>query len=199
MLVETKQRLRRPMLPVARAISGLGITPNALTVAGLLIALLAGAALALGNSLAALIALLFSGLCDLLDGDVARLRPDRDRRFGAFLDSTADRISEIAIFAGLLLYQVHLGAPSRLWTLAWVLALTGSLLVSYTRARAEGLGVACRIGLADRSVRLVLVLAMLIAGLSRSGPFLALLAALSWITVLQRTVHVGRAARGSAG
>jgi CDP-diacylglycerol--glycerol-3-phosphate 3-phosphatidyltransferase len=196
MLVETKQKLRRPMLPVARGLSGLGITPDALTVAGLLIALLAGAALALGHPLVALIGLLLSGLCDLLDGDIARLRPDRDRRFGAFLDSTADRIGEIAIFSGLLLHRVHLGAPSRLWALSWVLALTGGLLVSYTRARAEGLGITCRIGLADRSVRLVLILAMLIAGLQRSGPFLALLAVLSWITVLQRTVHVRRAARG---
>jgi phosphatidylglycerophosphate synthase len=199
MLVETKQRLRRPMLPVARGLSGLGITPDALTLTGLLIALLAGAALALGHPLAALVGLLLSGFCDMLDGDVARLRPDRDRRFGAFLDSTADRVGEIAVFTGLLLHRVHLGAPGRLWALCWVLALTGGLLVSYTRARAEGLGIACRIGLADRSVRLVLVLAMLIAGLQRSGPFLALLAVLSWITVLQRTVHVRRAARGSAG
>jgi CDP-diacylglycerol--glycerol-3-phosphate 3-phosphatidyltransferase len=195
MLVETKQKLRRPMLPVARGLSRLGITPDALTVAGLVIALLAGAALALGHPLVALIGLLLSGL----DGDVARLRPDRDRRFGAFLDSTADRIGEIAIFAGLLLHRVHLGAPSRLWALCWLLALTGSLLVSYARARAEGLGITCRIGLADRSVRLILILAMLIAGLGRSGPFLALLAVLSWITVIQRTVHVRRAARGAAG
>jgi len=199
MLVETKQRLRRPLLPLARGVAALGITPDALTVTGLLIALLAGAALAFGHTFLALIGLLLSGLCDLLDGDVARLRPGRDRRFGAFLDSTSDRISETAIFAGLLLHRVHLGAPGRLWTACWVLALTGSLLVSYTRARAEGLGVACRIGVADRSVRLILVVAMLIAGLPRSGLFLAFLAVLSWITVLQRTVHVWRTARGPVG
>jgi CDP-diacylglycerol--glycerol-3-phosphate 3-phosphatidyltransferase len=167
-----------------------------LTAAGLLAALFSGISLALGRLLAATFGLLLNGLCDLLDGDVARLRAGRDRRFGAFIDSTADRIAEVSIFAGLLMQRVRVGTLTSTWALGWLLALTGSLLVSYARARAEGLGIVCRVGLADRSVRLILVLAMLIAGLQHSSPFLWLLAGLSWITVAQRVVHVRRAATG---
>ena len=196
MLMETKQRLRQPLLPLARGLAGLGIGPDALTAIGLLIALVSGAALTLSHPWVAIVGILLSGLCDLLDGDIARLLTGRDRRFGAFLDSTADRVAEICIFGGLILQRVRIGTLTLPWVLAWLLALTGGLLVSYARARAEGLGIVCRVGLADRSVRLVLILAMLFAGLAHSGPFLGLLALLSWITVAQRVVHVRRAATG---
>jgi CDP-diacylglycerol---glycerol-3-phosphate 3-phosphatidyltransferase len=194
MLIEAKQKLRQPLLPVARLLSGLGIGPDLLTAAGLLAAVFCGIALVFGRVLAAILALVASGLFDLLDGDVARLRPGRDRRFGAFFDSTSDRVTEICLFGGLLLHRVRFGpAPSWPWTLAWLLALTGGLLVSYARARAEGLGIECRVGIADRSVRLVLVVVMLIAGQRHDEPFLWVLAALSWITVFQRVLHVRRA------
>jgi CDP-diacylglycerol---glycerol-3-phosphate 3-phosphatidyltransferase len=200
MLIEAKQKLRQPLVPIARALSGFGIGPDLLTAAGLLAAILCGIALTSGHVLAAILALVASGVCDLLDGDVARLRPGRDRRFGAFFDSTSDRVTEICLFGGLLLHRVRLGpAPSWPWALAWLLALTGGLLVSYARARAEGLGIDCRVGIADRSVRLVLVVAMLIAGQRHQEPFLWILAALAWITVVQRVLHVRRAAAGAAG
>jgi hypothetical protein len=80
-------------------------------------------------------------------------------------------------------------------SLVWLLAFTGSLLVSYARARAEGLGLTCSVGIADRSLRMVIVLIMLFTGFRRSGVFLAVLAILAWFTVGQRVVHVGRLAR----
>jgi CDP-diacylglycerol---glycerol-3-phosphate 3-phosphatidyltransferase len=200
MLTEAKRKLRQPLLPVARVLAGRGVTPDLLTAAGLLAAVFSGIAIVFGHIFAAILGLVASGLCDLLDGDVARQRPGRDRRFGAFFDSTSDRVTEICLFGGLLLNRVRLETgPTLSWTLAWLLALTGGLLVSYTRARAEGLGIACRVGVADRSVRVGLIVVMLIAGLRHGEPFLWVLAALSWITVIQRAVHVRRAVSGAAG
>jgi CDP-diacylglycerol--glycerol-3-phosphate 3-phosphatidyltransferase len=200
MLTDLKLRLRRPLLPLARGLAHLGVGPDALTAAGLLAAVLAGAALTMGRSLPAVVLLLLSGLLDLLDGDVARLQARRDNRFGAVFDSTADRVAEICVLGGLLLGRVRLGpSPTWPWVLAWLLALTGGLLVSYARARAEGLGIECRVGVADRGVRVALVAALLVAGARFAGPLLAVLAALSWITVVQRLTHVHRLVRRDAG
>jgi CDP-diacylglycerol--glycerol-3-phosphate 3-phosphatidyltransferase len=195
MLIETKERLRRVTLPLSRALVSAGVAPDWLTAAGLVAAACTGFALALGEVPLSLAFLLVSLLCDLLDGDVARLRARGPSAFGAFLDSTADRISEAFLFAGLLIGKsAHGGGLHPLWILAWVLALTSAFLVSYTRARAEGLGLSCRIGIADRSVRMVLVVAMLVAGLRASGYFLGVLSLLGWITVGQRIGHVRRQA-----
>ncbi|MBP6874980.1 MAG: CDP-alcohol phosphatidyltransferase family protein [Candidatus Eisenbacteria bacterium] len=199
MLITTKQRMRRIVMPLARLCVRAGITPDQLSLAGLLGAVLSGLSLAYGKLIPALAWLAFSLLCDLLDGDVARLRAQGPSRFGAFLDSTLDRISEALLFAGYLVGTARArGGLEELWVAAWALALTGGFLVSYTRARAEGLGIECRIGIADRSLRMLLFIAMLLAGYRTSLYFLAALGVLNWVTVGQRAALVRREA-GSSG
>jgi CDP-diacylglycerol---glycerol-3-phosphate 3-phosphatidyltransferase len=196
MLTGTKQRLRALVMPVARAMARLGVSPDALTGIGLVTAACAGVSIALGRPTLGALWLLLNALCDILDGDVARLTRSHASRFGAFFDSTSDRVSEAFIFGGLLIGKsLHGAGADWVWMLVWLLAFTGSLLVSYARARAEGLGLSCSVGIADRTLRMVIVLIMLFTGYRRSGAFLAGLAGLAWFTVGQRVVHVGRLAR----
>ena len=196
MLTGTKQRLRAVVMPLARAMARLGVSPDALTGAGLVTAACGGVTIALGRPALGALWLLLNALCDILDGDVARLTRRHASRFGAFFDSTADRVSEAFIFGGLLIGKsLHGAGTDWVWMLFWLLAFTGSMLVSYARARAEGLGLSCSVGIADRSLRMVIVIIMLFTGYGRSGAFLAVLALLAWFTVGQRVVHVGRLAR----
>ena len=125
--------------------------------------------------------------------------------FGAFYDSTLDRVGESAVFAGLALYFLQGGVPETQTTLAVGLAMAAlvtSLLVSYTRARAEGLGLECTVGLAARAERILLLGApALLFGPGRDGVLLfwivVILALATAITVVQRVVHVARVAGGA--
>jgi CDP-diacylglycerol--glycerol-3-phosphate 3-phosphatidyltransferase len=199
MLAGTKQKLRGITLPLALALARARVAPNLLTAAGLVIAACAGLAVALGHLLLGFVLLVASALCDVLDGDVARHTPGRVSRFGAFLDSTSDRVSEAFILGGLLIGQAfHGGGFTWLWVLLWLLAFSGSFLVSYTRARAEGLGLSCQVGFADRTLRLGLVMVMLIVGFRHSAIFLAVIGLLAWFTVGQRVTHVWRQAERAA-
>ncbi len=196
MLTGTKQQLRGVVMPLARVMTRLGVSPDALTATGLVTAACAGVSIALGRPVAGALWLLLNALCDILDGDVARLTRRHASRFGAFFDSTSDRVSEAFIFGGLLIGKsLHGAGTDWVWLFFWLLAFTGSLLVSYARARAEGLGLTCAVGIADRSLRMVIVLIMLFTGFRHSGLFLAGLALLAWVTVGQRIAHVGRQAR----
>ena len=200
MLTRTKGTLRRSVAPVARALAAAGVSPDLLTASGLLLAILAAAAIASGRNLIGLALLLSSALCDILDGDVARATPGRSMRFGAFLDSTFDRIADALLLGGILIGKLeHGGGLEWPWAAAWILALTGGFLVSYARARAEGLGLPCAVGLADRTLRVVLIAVMLLLGHRSTGWLLALIALLAWITVVQRIVHVRRLALSSGG
>jgi CDP-diacylglycerol--glycerol-3-phosphate 3-phosphatidyltransferase len=191
-----KQSVRRPLQPVARRLRGLGIRPNHVTLAGVLAACGAAVCLAADRLTLALVWMAVSLLCDMLDGDLARLDPQRSSPFGAFLDSSVDRISEAVVFGGLLIGQLHAEAGAgTLWLVLWILALTGSFMVSYARARAEGLGIPCAVGFAERPERMVVLLALIIAGWQLSIWFLAALAVMSWLTVSQRIAHVARAVR----
>ncbi len=191
------QRVARRILdPVAAGSLRLGLSPDALTIAGLLLSIVAGIAVAMGRLYPATLLLFLGALCDILDGSMAR-RAGRSSRRGAFLDSTLDRLAEIAVFIGLL---VHFRAQLLVQVLVFV-ALTGSLMTSYARARAEGLGVDCKVGLLERPERLaLLILGLLLAPLSLAGVGLlvwviALLALLTYVTTLQRILHVlGRTA-----
>lgn len=188
-----KQTLRKPLLPVARWLDAAGAHPNHLTIFGLLASLLAGIALAMGSRTLGIVWLLVSLFCDMLDGDIARLTPSKGSRFGAFLDSCADRVSEILVFGGLLIGKnYHDAGFGWAYVTVWTLAVAGSYMVSYTRARAEGLGIACAIGFAERPERMVLLLLLLLFGFAASGWFLLILALLTWWTVYQRVSHVAR-------
>jgi CDP-diacylglycerol--glycerol-3-phosphate 3-phosphatidyltransferase len=175
----TKGLLESIASPLARA----GVSPNVLTLCGLLAMIAVACVLSLGHERLAGLLLIPVALLDALDGALARLT-GKATRFGAFFDSTLDRFAEIALYLGLL----YLYRGSTLETVLIYLTITGSLMVSYTRARAEGLGLECKVGLFTRLERLaVLTLGLL---LEQTLIALIILAIFSNLTVLQRVWHV---------
>jgi CDP-diacylglycerol--glycerol-3-phosphate 3-phosphatidyltransferase len=185
-----KERWRAGVLPVGRALGRIGLTPNALTALGLVLNIAAGVILATGAYQWGGLAYLAASAFDSLDGAVARAM-GQTSRFGAFFDSLADRYSESAVLLGLA-WGLTLSGQ---WTLVAAVGATlvGSLMVSYARARAEGLGVDCEIGLLQRTERiLVLGVGLLFAELLLAPVLLALAVATN-VTVVQRVLHVRRA------
>jgi CDP-diacylglycerol--glycerol-3-phosphate 3-phosphatidyltransferase len=178
-------RLREFTLPLvdgtAHGLMRLGITPDALTWAGLALAILAAYFAAQGAWIRAGVAYLVGGPLDALDGALARAI-DRPSRFGAVLDSTLDRYGEGALLSGIGYYFARQGRPTEV--LLVCVALLGSLMVSYLRARSESVGIENKVGLLTRLERYVIML----AGLFAARPDLALwpLAVLSHFTVIQR-------------
>ena len=203
--------------PAVRLVAALGIGPNTLTVIGCIFSLFSGVAFFEGGFRLGSLLLVLSGLCDILDGQLARSR-QRVSTFGAFLDSTLDRFSEAIVLVGIAgFYVVNLvdlvrdparvleelgrGLEPRTWavvSLVAMLALVGSFLVSYTRARAEGLGLECRVGWFERPERLLLIM---VAGAFGVGPVmpgaLLLLTILSFATAGQRLIYVWRKTRST--
>jgi CDP-diacylglycerol--glycerol-3-phosphate 3-phosphatidyltransferase len=179
------------LAPLVAALDAVGISPNALTVLGLLLNFAAAAVVATGRLQAGAVAFLVASLFDMLDGSLARRRGVVSRT-GAFLDSTFDRLSETALFVALLLDHARSPyGPS--WMPAMILvALAGSLTTSYARARSEGLGQECKVGWLERPERVVLLVVGLLFGGEILGFAIFALAGLSWITVGQRIVHVVR-------
>lgn len=171
--------------PVIGILGKSGIKPDALTFTGLAINIGAAYVIATGHFPLGGILILVAGLFDLLDGALARFAK-KTTKFGAILDSTVDRISEAAIFCGLLVWYM----PGRLEILLIFAVLIGSFLVSYIRARAEGLGLECKVGLFTRAER-VIVLAV---GLLVNQVVIALwiLVVFVYITVVQRLVYLRR-------
>jgi CDP-diacylglycerol--glycerol-3-phosphate 3-phosphatidyltransferase len=176
--------------------------PNMLTTLGFLVTLASGYAFHLHLVRIAGFLVLLGGLFDILDGRIARLS-GLGSKFGAFYDSTLDRISEIATFFGLLsLFNDYRTELSHVGMIYWImLGMASSLMISYTRARAEGLGLDCRVGLVPRAERVVLMgLAALIFGEDWNALALRVviiaLAILSSITAFQRIVWVWQHARG---
>ena len=151
-----------------------------------MVTLSAACVVSLGYLFAGGLLVLFAGVFDLLDGALARAK-EQSTKFGAFLDSTLDRISEAALFFGLLVFY-YLEDPKtpEVWLL--YLALAGSLMVSYTRARAEGLGLKCESGVFTRAERVVLMAVGLL--INQMLVVLIILAALTWVTVIQRFYNV---------
>ena len=190
-----RRALSRFIDPVTATLQRLGVTPNAVTVAGLFVAAGVGALAAVGSLLAAGLVFAFSAAFDGLDGSLAR-RIGITSKFGAFLDSTIDRYSEGLVLLGLLIYAHSRG----LWPeeVLVMITLVGSFMISYTRSRAESLGVDCKVGLLTRMERYVLMTAMLLLS-SFWAPALTLglvlFAALTHFTVLQRVRHVRRTMR----
>lgn len=176
--------------PVARVLSRTGITPNALTVLGFLVSIAAAVLIAKGYFLAGGVVVLFAGVFDLLDGPLARVS-GKSTRFGALLDSAFDRLSEAAVIAGIVAYYVyHDGGWECLLAYA---AFVGSVMVSYLRARSEGLGIKNEVGIFTRAERVIVMSLGLIIGQweDKSIPvMLGIIAALTFITVIQRLVHV---------
>ena len=187
--------------PLARAFIRAGVHPNVITTIGTLIVVSAGVAFGFGEIRLGGLLLLVSGVFDILDGQVAR-QGAMTTTFGAFYDSTLDRVGESAVFAGLAFYFMQGGVPASQAPIAVGIAMTAlvtSLLVSYTRARAEGLGLECTVGIAARAERILLLgVPVLLFGPGRDGALLfwivAILALATTVTVVQRVLHVARIA-----
>jgi CDP-diacylglycerol--glycerol-3-phosphate 3-phosphatidyltransferase len=167
--------------PVVRGLAAAGVSPAALTTLGLLGNVVAAVFVARGELLIGGVLVLVASALDLLDGALARAT-GRASRFGALFDSTLDRVSEAAVLFGILWYALDRG--DREQALLAFVAVVGSLMVSYVRARSEGLGLPLRDGLFTRSERVVLTGVALILGLLR--PALWILAVLTVLTAAQR-------------
>ena len=164
------------------------LTPNAISLTGLALCLVAAALIWTDHIFLGGLAFVVGSVCDTLDGRYARTS-GKGTPFGAFLDSTIDRVEEGAVLAAVA-YRLSIDGED-LAVAAVVVAVLASLLVSYTRARAEALGVECKVGIADRVVRVVILSAgLILVGLDLLIPAVYILAALSTITVLQRIFHV---------
>jgi len=175
--------------PVVRFLSKTPITPSAITWLGFLLTAGAAALIITGHLLAAGVVVFIAGFFDMLDGALAR-RTNQATRFGAILDSTLDRLSEAVLFLGILVH--YAGEQSITGILLVSVALIGSLLVSYIRARAEALGLECQVGLFTRFERvIVLVLGLLLNQFDYALIIaLAIIVVFSFFTAGQRLLHV---------
>jgi len=186
--------------PLVRLLAATHISPNTLTWLGFLLTLGAAALIAMGHLLAAGIVVLVAGSFDILDGALARWT-NRITRFGGILDSTLDRLSDAVLLFGVLGLFLLAQEQSALftflpkeWSIVLVfIALASSQFVSYIRARAEAAGLECQMGLFTRAERVVvLVLGLLTSQVSIA---LAIIAALSLVTFIQRSVHLWQQTR----
>jgi CDP-diacylglycerol--glycerol-3-phosphate 3-phosphatidyltransferase len=164
------------------------------TLVGLALAILAGVLIAGGRLQSGALCLILSALCDVLDGQLAR-RSGSPGPFGAFLDSCVDRLAEGAVFVGLAL---HLSSLGQRWVLVAILALIGSTMVSYARARAEGLGLHGQVGAMERPERLALLIVALLLGGRWLRVMLLALTALAFLTFLRRVRHVANQTQAPA-
>jgi archaetidylinositol phosphate synthase len=185
MLSRLKDSVDRLLSRPANLLVGLGVTPNMLTLAGLAIGVVAGIVLALGFFVAGGVLILVTGFVDMLDGAVARNRRT-STTFGATFDSISDRYVDCIILLGLGIAGVN-------WIYVGA-ALMGSLLVSYVRAKGEGMGFHCTAGVAERSERLISLAIGLLIGFVE--PAVLLVAILAQFTALWRVgLLLQRAAR----
>lgn len=176
------------VLPLGRAVAKTGVSPNTLTLIGLLLSVAAAGAFAYGNLVYALVLMALASLSDILDGAVAKAR-GKVTEFGGFLDSVTDRYSDAFILIGIALYL-------RQHCVLIMFVIMGSLLVSYSRARAENFIDKCDVGLAERSERLIVLMTVtliaVIAGVNLFYEALVFLAVITHLTVLHRVLYTQR-------
>lgn len=193
-----KRAVRSRAEGLARVLAQVGISANALTLAGLLLNVCAALIVGFVSwPLGGLCYLLFSSL-DFLDGAVARVTGTADP-FGAFFDSTLDRVAEAAVLIALVYWYAERNEP--LWAVVAAVAIVGSFMVSYARARAEGLGYDCEVGWLQRPERIILLgSALILSPLHRwiVPAALLLLVAATIVTTIQRIAHVAREVRTGA-
>jgi CDP-diacylglycerol---glycerol-3-phosphate 3-phosphatidyltransferase len=202
---------RGGIAPIARRLHAFGVSANAVTLVGFLITVAGAALLASRQPGAALLVLLLGTLSDTLDGQIARAAGG-GTRFGAFLDSTLDRLSDAAlaiaaVYLGAAIFEIRsvsdaasvpTGATASVLFCAGLLRLVAAFLVSYIRAKAESLGEGASVGLAPREARIAIYLIGVAAWAVTGNPQLfaaavALAAFLATMTVIQRVAHMARA------
>ena len=185
----------RYMKPIGRALARTGLSPDAVTLLGVLIQVVAAYFILEGRLVVAALVSVAAAACDALDGALAKARGITSK-FGALLDSTTDRLSDALFFLPIAwLYGVSPDLPSRDDPLIAGLALAAlvfGFLVSYVKARAEGLGFECKVGIAERAERLAIIILGLLFDVLLGA--LVLLTVLSAVTFIQRLVHVRKQA-----
>jgi CDP-diacylglycerol--glycerol-3-phosphate 3-phosphatidyltransferase len=191
MLSRYRDTLRIWTDPVGRVLLRLRLRPNQLTVCGLGVSLLTAAAFASGRPRLAGVLLALAGLFDYFDGSLARAS-GQVTPFGAFLDSVIDRYSDLVVLLGIVLLFVHAGSGRG--TAITMVALVGSIMVSYTKARAEAIGVACNVGLMERPERVICIIAG--ATFDLLEPALWVLAVFTNATAVHRIAFTRQAVRG---
>ena len=191
-------RLRSLLNPIvdgiARVFVKLGFSPSGLTVIGVLVACVAAALIARGMLAAGGVVVLVAGIFDLFDGAVARMT-NRATKFGALFDSVMDRVSEAVVLLGLLWFYLEDG--EQLGAVLVYVSIVGSTMVSYVRARAEGLGIECKGGLMQRPERVASLGVGIIVGQWWEPAVLVVLgviAVLTVVTTVQRVVETSRRA-----
>lgn len=189
--------VRSGLVPLARALGALGLTPNAVTALGVVLTLAGAAILVTAGPVPALLPLVAGALADAVDGTLARLS-GRVSVFGGFLDSTLDRVSDAAPFGAAAVMATRQADAGLALVAVW--AIVASFLVSYVRAKAESLGLAATVGAAPREARIVLIIGgVALWGLTADPVFftgsIALTASLATVTVVQRVAHVARQGR----
>jgi CDP-diacylglycerol--glycerol-3-phosphate 3-phosphatidyltransferase len=178
--------------PIGKLLISLKIPPIAITIAGLLVSIFAGYLFHQGFFFSAGIIVILAGICDVLDGKIAR-ETSQMSKYGALMDSTIDRYSEVFMFLGLASF---FSERSPYVILLIILAVAGSFMVSYIRARAEGLGIECKIGLMQRPERMTfLAVGSILSSIPKTGNFFIILALwgiaiLANITAIQRIVYL---------
>lgn len=187
-----KEEFTKRLRPLTWLFVKSGVHPDLLTALGLMGNILAAVLFALGRFRWAGGMMLIGGLCDVLDGEVARAS-QKGTKFGALLDSTLDRYSEIFVAFGIAVYFVRCGW---VWTSAVIFfALAGSLMVSYVRARAEGLGEECTVGMMQRGARVIAVAGGALIGVEALAVVVWIIALLANLTVVERLWHVWKKTR----
>lgn len=178
--------------PVAKFLINLRIHPHVITFSGLLFSFIAFNFYRQGYFFYAGVLVVLAGACDVLDGKLAR-ETNQISKFGALIDSTIDRYSEILLFLGLAVF-FHNKYSYIVYLI--ILAITGSFMVSYTRARAEGLGLECKVGLMQRPERMTyLAIGSLLGSIPKMGVYIVIatiwfVAIFANITVFQRVIHI---------
>lgn len=168
---------------IVRALALSKINPNVLTFFGLLINMVAAAFLAVGNFRTAGCVIIFAGLFDMVDGRVARAT-NQVTRFGGFFDSVLDRYSDLALLVGLLVYYGTINRAS--YVVLTAIVMTASVMISYTRTRAENIIPTCKVGFLERPERVVLLI--IGALFDRMAPVLWVIAVLGNLTVIHRMI-----------
>lgn len=182
--------VRGHLLALGRALAGMGLTANMLTIIGLALNAIVAAVIAFDHPRIGGVLLLFASAFDMLDGAVARATGTTSK-FGGFLDSTLDRYSESVVLGGVLIYLLNTN-DWKTGSLLVFASVVGSLMISYARARAEAVGFKASVGLVARPERVILLAICLIIG----KPLWALwaLAILTHVTAFTRIAHVWRLA-----
>lgn len=191
-------RVRRISMRVIRPVARSRVSPNMLTIVGLLLNVVTALVIGWGFLFAAGVLLLFAGIFDMADGALARVK-DAASEFGDFLDATLDRLAEASVGLGLLWHALARSDDLQVGLIYAV--VLGSVMISYARARAEVLNLDCEVGIMARPERIViLAVGLLLAQATREVALTVILAVLcvsTYYTVAQRIVHVYRVTHGA--